>query len=191
MKGETKVGYLVGNGAALNVELGWIPDYVKLWNLIDADEVHEAFLGGDSYIIPFSGGGTVEIVAGNTITGATSQATAVIEEVLLYSGTWAAGTAAGFFVVRDVSGTFQSENVYSDDADSSGSDDATVTANVNYTMSIIDSGSGTTDLAAQTGNDAISKYVGVAGSNAKGFTVGSGLAEEAKLLGYIAVRGDQ
>ena len=190
MKGQHKIDFLVGNGAALNVELGWIPDYVRVWNLTDADEVHTAFLGGDRYTIPFSGGGTNEIEVGDTITGATSAATAVVEKVLEYSGTWAGGDAAGFLIVRDVVGTFQSENVYASDTPS-GTDDATVTVNVNHTVSIIDSGSNATDLALTTGNDAISKYVGSSGSAAKGFTIGSGIAEEAKLLGYIAIRGDQ
>lgn len=188
MADQVKCGYLVGNGAALNVELGWVPDTVELWNLTDGDEVHKAFLGGDRYIIPFSGGGTTEVAEGDTIKGATSAATAFVEQVLLYSGSWSGGDAAGFFVVRDVVGTFGSENVYVSSDSTSGTDDATVTANVNHTMSIIDSGSGTTDLAAQTGNDAISKYVGSTGSAAKGFTIGSGLAEEAKLLFYTAVR---
>lgn len=190
MKGQTVVGYTVGNGAALNIELGWIPDYVEVYNLTDADEVHKAFLGGDRYTIPFSGGGTNEIEVGDTITGATSGATALVEQVLEYSGTWAGGDAAGFLIVRDVVGTFQSETVYASDTPS-GTDDATVTVNVNHTVSIIDSGSGTTDIALTTGNDAISKYAGVSGSNSKGFTIGSGIAEEAKLLGYVAVRGDQ
>lgn len=191
MKGQTVVGYTVGNGAALNIELGWIPDYVQVWNCTDADEVHTAFLGGDRYAVPFSSGGTTEVEVGDTVTGATSGATATVSQVLVYSGTWAGGDAAGFFIVRDVVGTFQSENVYVSSDSTSGTDDATVTVNVNHTVSIIDSGSGATDLALTTGNDAISKYAGVSGSNAKGFTIGSGIAEEAKLLGYIAVRGDQ
>lgn len=184
MKGQIEVGYTVGNGAALNIELGWIPDWVEVWNLTDADEVHSAFLGGDRYAIPFSGGGTTTIAVGDTITGATSGATAVVEQVLLYSGSWAGGDAAGFFIVSSVVGTFGSENVVV----GSGTDDATVTVQVNHTVSIIDSGSGATDLALTTGNDALSKYVGSAGSAAKGFTIGSGIAEEAKLLGYVAVR---
>lgn len=191
MKGQYKIGYTVGNGAALNIELGWIPDYVEVYNLTDNDEVHKAFLGGGKYVVPFSGGGTTEISVGDTIKGATSNATAIVEQVLEYSGTWAGGDAAGFFVVRDLDGTFQSENVYISSDNTSGTDDATVTANVNHTVSIIDSGSGTTDIAAQTGNDAISQYAGVSGSNAKGFTIGSGIAEEAKLLGYVAFRSAQ
>jgi len=184
MKDQIEVGYTVGNGAALNIELGWIPDWVEVWNLTDADEVHSAFLGGDRYAIPFSSGGTTEIVVGNTIVGATSGATALVEQVLEYSGTWAGGDAAGFLIVSNVVGTFGSENVKV----GSGTNDATVTVNVNHTVSIIDTGAGATDLALTTGNDAISKYVGAAGTNSKGFTIGSGIAEEAKLLGYVAVR---
>jgi len=61
--------------------------------------------------ISFTSGGTYEIVAGNTITGATSAATAVITKVILTSGTWAAGTAAGRLFFASQTGTFQSENL--------------------------------------------------------------------------------
>ncbi len=61
--------------------------------------------------LSFTSGGVTEIVAGNTITGATSAATAVIRRVILDSGTWAAGTAAGRFVVNGQVGTFQAENL--------------------------------------------------------------------------------
>lgn len=61
--------------------------------------------------VAFTSGGTYEIVAGNTITGATSAATAVITKVILTSGTWAAGTAAGRLFFASQTGTFQSENL--------------------------------------------------------------------------------
>jgi len=61
--------------------------------------------------LAFTSGGTTEIVAGNTITGATSGATAVLTRVMLQSGTWAAGTAAGKFIFASQTGTFQSENI--------------------------------------------------------------------------------
>ena len=177
-----KTGLTVGNGAAINVELGWIPDYVMVYNCTDGDIFTFAFLG--ELVIPFSGGGTNEIAAGDTITGATSGATAVVKEVLLYSGSWAGGDAAGFFVVeRDsVVGTFGSENVVGEAAGAT--DDATVTAAVTHCGN---SGLG----GAVTGNDALSAYVGAAGSNAKGFTIGSSVAEEAKLLRYVAYRNDR
>lgn len=61
--------------------------------------------------IAFTSGGTYEIVEGNTITGATSGATAVVTRVALASGSWAAGTAAGTLVFASQTGTFQSENL--------------------------------------------------------------------------------
>lgn len=61
--------------------------------------------------ISFTSGGTYEIKAGDTITGATSTETAEVIEVTVTSGTWAGGDAAGTLTCFDVSGTFQSENL--------------------------------------------------------------------------------
>lgn len=61
--------------------------------------------------LAFTSGGTTEIIEGNTITGATSGATAVVTRVALESGSWAAGDAAGKFVFASQTGTFQAENI--------------------------------------------------------------------------------
>ncbi|MCV0395473.1 MAG: hypothetical protein K5872_22255 [Rhizobiaceae bacterium] len=179
MKGMIKIGVTVGNGAALNVECGFVPDVVMLFNVTDGDLITCGLLG--PYIVPFSSGGTTEIVAGDKIVGATSGAQAWVREVLEYSGTWAGGDAAGFFVVDMISGTFQSENV------DVGSDTnlATVTANVVHNVAIAAA------AASATGTSAISRYEGSTGSGKKGFTIGSVIAEEAKALRYIAFRGDE
>lgn len=184
MKGHTKMGITVGNGAALNVELGWIPDMVQLFNCTDGDLITTAFL---AWVVPFSGGGTTEIAAGATIRGATSGATAVVRDVLLYSGSWAGGDAAGFLVLQEgtLVGTFGSENVYITSDTTSGIDDATVTANVVHNVAVAAAAAGA------TGNSAISRYEGSAGSASKGFTIGSTIAEEAKLLRWIAFRSDE
>lgn len=56
--------------------------------------------------------GTAEIFVGNTVTGLTSGATGVVARVVLQSGTWTGGTAAGRLVFSSTSGTFQaSENL--------------------------------------------------------------------------------
>lgn len=177
-----KAGETVGNGAAINVELGWVPDLVEVYNVTDNDKITIGF--PNRQVIPFSGGGTKEVAAGDTIKGATSSATAVVKTVLLYSGSWAGGDAAGFFIVErdDLVGTFQSENVYVSSDTTAGIDDATVTANVTHSVDI------DTEVAAATSNAAITPYVGVAASNAKGFTIGSTVAEEAKLLRWVAWR---
>jgi hypothetical protein len=176
-------GITVGNGAALNIECGFVPKKVALYNCTDGDLITIAFL---QWIIPFSSGGTATIAAGDRIKGATSKATAIVEQVLLYSGTFAGGDAAGFLVVQEgsLTGTFQSENVYIDSDSTAGIDDATVTANVVHNIAIAAAAAGA------TGTSAISRYEGVAGSAAKGFTIGSVIAEEAKLLRYEAFQGD-
>ena len=61
--------------------------------------------------VSFTSGGTYTIAEGDTITGGTSAATAVITRVVLTSGTWAAGTAAGKLIFASQTGTFQAENL--------------------------------------------------------------------------------
>ncbi|MBM3536895.1 MAG: hypothetical protein FJX55_03570 [Alphaproteobacteria bacterium] len=181
---QIKFGGLVGNGAAVNVSIGFIPDYVRVVNLTDADKDTEAFLGKLGWSIPFSSGGTITIAAGDTITGATSGATAKIGQVEISSGTFAGGNAAGFFLVdySDITGTFTSENVYVSSDTTSGVDDATVTANVTITFST------DTEVAAETSNAMITAYVGST-TYSPGFTIGSTVAEEAKRLHWVAMRG--
>ena len=50
--------------------------------------------------------GTIALVEGNIITGQTSGATATITRVAVSSGTWTAGTAAGYLMFASVTGTF-------------------------------------------------------------------------------------
>jgi len=61
--------------------------------------------------LPFTSGGTTEIVVGNTITGMTDSATATIKTIILDSGTWAGGDATGTFTLTNVIGTFNSSEL--------------------------------------------------------------------------------
>jgi len=61
--------------------------------------------------LAFTSGGTTEIEEDDVITGAISGATATVKRVILTSGTWAGGDAAGTFILYSQSGTFQAENV--------------------------------------------------------------------------------
>lgn len=182
MKGNPASGFIVGNGAAINISLGWYPAKVEVWNVTDGDIVTFGFL--DPQVMPFTSGGTTPIVAGSKIKGATSGVTAYVTDVLLSSGTFAGGDAAGFFVLDRLSGTFQSENVYISNDSTAGIDDATVTANILGSMKI------DTAAATVTTTSAISRYAGSA-SAAIGFTIGSVVAEEAKGLRWFAWRADQ
>ncbi len=81
-----------------------------------AGEMYKSTSGGWTLValgreMAFTSGGTVVIAEGNTITGATSAATAVITRVVLESGTWAAGTAAGRLIFASQTGNFVAENL--------------------------------------------------------------------------------
>lgn len=61
--------------------------------------------------LAFTSGGASAPTVGETLTGATSAVTAVLVDYNLTSGTWAGGDAAGTLILRQVSGTFGSENL--------------------------------------------------------------------------------
>lgn len=178
-----KSGEAVGNAAAINVQLGWIPDRVEVIDVTNSDKITIGF--PRRFIIPFTSGGVNEIVAGNTITGVTSGATAVVKTVLLHTGNWAAGSAEGFFVIDadTIVGTFESENVIG--PASGATNDATVTVHVTHSVDI------DTEVAAATGDAALAPYNGTSAANSKGFIIGSSVAVEAALLRWSAWRQDR
>lgn len=171
---KMKTGRLRGTGAAINVSLGFLPSVVEVVNITDGDKITRYYA---DVSIAFTSGGTTEITAGQTITGATSGATAVVDSVILGSGSWAGGDAAGFFICKeaDVTGTFQSENVNVGSA----SNLATVAAQVQACVDI------DTEVASASGNTGIAAYQGTT-SAGKGFTIGSTVSESGKLLAYVA-----
>lgn len=177
---QIRRGHLVGAGAAVNVALGFIPARVDIWNITDGSIVTVGFL---SKMIGFTSGGTAVPKAGQTITGITSGAKAKLKDVIVVSGSFAGGDAAGFLVADadEITGTFGTENVTLSDSPAT-QDDASVVAPVEHSIKI------DTAAASVTGNNAISSYVGAAGSAAKGFTIGSGIAASGKLLRWEARR---
>lgn len=180
---QTKVGYHRGTGAAINVELGWIPDHVRVVNLTDGDAIHENFL----HKVGAFTSGSVEIEAGDRIKGVTSGALGNVKQVILDSGSWAGGDAAGWLVLEheDQVGTFQNEAIGSvaKDGDTP-SDEATLTAAFDQDGVTVTTAAAATTTAATN----ISAYVGSDASASKGFTIGATIAEDGKLLGYVATR---
>lgn len=61
--------------------------------------------------LSYTSGGTYVIKVGDTVTGETSGATAVLTGVTVESGSFAAGTAAGRLIFASDTGTFQSETL--------------------------------------------------------------------------------
>jgi hypothetical protein len=170
-------GNVVGTGAALNVSIGFVPRRVEVYNATDGDIITTAFL---DYRIPFNTGVTT-IAPNDLIKGATSGATARVSEVVLISGTFAAGNAAGVLIVRpeDITGTFQTENVYV--PLSSTTTVAAVTVQVNRGNAV------TTAAAAVVTTNSISPSLGST-TAAEGFTIGATVSESAKELIWSAWR---
>jgi hypothetical protein len=168
--------FVYGTGSALNVSLGFVPDYVEVTNVTDGDVLNRAT--PSIVTMAFTSGGTNEIKAGHVITGATSRATARVKQVLADTGTWAGGDAAGTLILEaeTVTGTFASESIYYDG--SSTTNDATGAA-VGTPGQDVD-----TEVASDTG---VSFYPG-SETAAKGITLASGISEDAKLLHITAWR---
>lgn len=57
--------------------------------------------------------GTDAPLIGETLTGGTSAATAVVRQIVVTSGDWSTNDAAGYFIVASITGTFQAETVTS------------------------------------------------------------------------------
>lgn len=179
---QVTIDSVLGTGSAINVSLGWIPDYVAVYNMTDGDLLTEGFL---DYVIAFTSGGTTEVTAGAKLRGATSvKVTAIVKKVLLKSGTWAGGDAAGDLIVRPedlVGGNFGSENVDLITTEGATSNVATVAAAAALNVATAAA------VAGATGNNALSPYLGTS-TAAKGFTIGSSVSESADHLRFIAIR---
>lgn len=86
-----------------------VADEVLMWKS-SATGWTEVDLG---YTLPFDTG-SAEVVEGEEITGGTSGAVATVQRVVVSSGTWTGGTAAGYFVITTATGTFEAEAVTGD-----------------------------------------------------------------------------
>jgi len=61
--------------------------------------------------LPFTSGGTYEVLIGDTITGDVSGAVAIVVAIDINSGTWAGGNAEGVLWVNEQTGIFEIENL--------------------------------------------------------------------------------
>ena len=191
--GNYASGLLVGTGAAINVSLGWVPDYVKVINLTDADMIFEGPLAD---VINFDSGGTLELMKGDEIYASDGGWSGTIQEVLVRSGTWAGGDAAGWLVLEP--GSLEGgANIANNDViyrrPQQGGTDATNRATVasanrvTVTMQL-DPTNGTdgNKMDPAGSNEHILPYHGTSAGAGAGFTLQSSISENDKLLSYQA-----
>jgi len=187
MKPAIRTGAFMGTGAAINVELGYVPTWVRVAQGSGTLAITEAWLAP---VMAFTGGGTVVILPGAIVRGMTSRATAIVREVLTSAATWSAGTAAGVLVLDEnsITGTFTAAgedivvtNLSSGVVTSAAGGDATIPANQPTTTSA----AGT---AVVTGAAAITRYEGTTAGASKGFTVGGTVAPAGIPCRFTALR---
>lgn len=192
MKPAIKTGAVIGTGGAINIELGWVPTFVQVFQS-DGLLTTSAFL---TWYVPFTSGGTVQILAGHSIRGVTSRAVANVREVFITAaGNWAAGTAAGWLSLEEGSlvGNFSASedlvvtNLASGSITTAAGGDATAgaTTPANLVHNVAFAAAAAPVLA---GNAAISRYEGTAAQYSKGFTIGSTLSVTGQLIRFAAFR---
>jgi hypothetical protein len=81
---NVKCGLIRGTGSAENIDLGWTPDVVILWNHTDGDII---YIGAPQFFLcAFTSGGTTEVKKNALLEGATSGATGRVLGVMLDTG---------------------------------------------------------------------------------------------------------
>lgn len=189
-----KVGFIHGTSAALNVEIGFVPDWVRIYNATDGENIFEGWL---RKFIVFTSLSTA-LKPGYWVKGITSGAKARVRDVILDSGTVAGGNAAGWLIFdeEDINGTFTSggENlqVYTSEPGTA----AAATNHITTTASATDITFGMETITSAgpitaTSDALIEPYVGTEGALRKGFTIGTQISEDGKLLSYVAIGNDQ
>lgn len=75
MASESKIGSYTGTGAALNIELGFVPDHVVIVNETDGDTRHEWFSGmTDGHALQSAASGANTKITSNGISALTGNA---------------------------------------------------------------------------------------------------------------------
>ena len=177
-------GFIVGNGAARNIELGFVPSRVKITNL-SGRATYEASL---AEVIGFDSGSS-EIKAGMRLDAADEGWRGTVRQVILASGSWDGGNAAGWIVFE--AGTLEgraniadNDTIYSSDqADLAGSTDV---ATVNGAGLLAQGVGRPGDGNAVSASAEITPYYGTHASMAKGFSIAAAISVDNNLLQYQA-----
>lgn len=102
--------WYMATNAAGKAEAQYSNDYLE-WefnsnDVADGNTVYGIF--AYTHVVPFDTG-SGEVKVGDTVTGAASGATGVVTGVVITSGSWGGGNAAGYFFVKNKSGVFQND----------------------------------------------------------------------------------
>lgn len=185
-------GFFIGTGAALNIALGFVPSWVRLINVEDADRIFE---GPVAQVVAFDNNGTVdsaarEIKAGMRIDAGDDGWRGIVKQVIVESGAWASGNAAGFLVIEG--GTLEGAANLGDNDEIHASEQVDLKgAATGFNLA----GAGLQSVGITVLPHAsdqinafsgITPYYGSEASKAQGFTVNATVSESDKLIAYQA-----
>ncbi len=185
-----KIGFIHGTSAALNVEIGFVPEWVRIYNATDGENIFEGWLKKVSEFTSLS----TTIKPGYWLKGITSGAKMKIADFILDSGTVAGGDAAGWLIVdqEDITGTptagGENFQVYTEEPGTAAAatNHVTTTAsetNITYGMETITSAGPIT----ATSDGLIEPFIGTDAALRKGFTIGTQISEDGDLLTFVAM----
>lgn len=182
-----RTGFIHGTSNALDVEIGFVPDYVRLTDLTNGNIITEGYF---KRIVLFTSL-SVAIKTGDYIKGATSGATARVNQVIIDTGTVAGGDAAGWLICDavDVVGTLETEEaqVYS-------AKPGPGVAGIDHLDIVVDTEEGNNIAAAvvqvTTAATQLTAFEGTDGDQRKGFTVGATVSIVNVLFHYVAIAND-
>lgn len=178
-KGQYASGVLLGAGAAVNVSCGFIPDHVRVSNPRGAAETLIDWFGPP--VLRFDSGSEV-ILPGDVLVDATAAGKFTVHEVVLLSGTFEDGDAAGYMRIVGESGTISNNNNLNRLAGQdrgAASNVATIDGSVIYTH---------TDTDTEVGTPAanfVAPYLGTTALS-KGFTLSTGVMVSAENVFWAA-----
>ncbi len=187
-----ETGFALGTGAAINIQLGFVPDIVHTFNVAGTTPTMNVWYRQKFCV--FTSGGTGELVPGNIIQGATAtQVRAMIRQVILSTGTWAGGDAAGWLLwtEEDQNGSFGTENVDLLDTAATVEDGGgTLTANVAGVVLQSELAQWDIDTAVidQPPTTGLFPYVGTDAGDSKGFTIGTDVSVSGEVIAWHAWR---
>lgn len=177
-------GFIVGTGAARNIAIGFVPTRVTIINMTD----RVTFEAAIAQVIAFDSG-SVEIKSGQRIDASDGGWRGIVKQVILASGSWDGGDAAGWIVFEDDTlvgsanvanndGIFVSEQV-----DVAGKANvADVSAAGLVTLGVEREADG----SAVDADAGVTPYFGAEAETAKGFSISAAISADGKLLHYQA-----
>lgn len=180
----TRVGHYTGTGVAYTLELGFIPDYIKIRNRTDGDVAFEWFYGMPAaYYYNEASGGDNTVATSNGVTVFAGEAPNKVLTMTTQTGTITAaartlaGTATIFLTELKVGDVVRvidsSSHHYQQD----------------FTVASIESATSLTTVEAAEQTHTVSDFIRLT-PRKPGLTLGSSLSESGKVLDYMTLRGD-